>query len=502
MTRRACADLAEVRSAYVDGALPAEAREKLARHLLYCDGCRRDVAELRDVRDLLASQRADGEAPADLSARLLSIATREEPPTSGRARQSDDPLDRPPRRRPARALLVVGFSLSLFLASVAAVGYLAAPPNLAAVPDPVNAARLAFGSGLSELPLGTEAVAAALLPRSTSPVPTVPGAEASGPTSDVESATGRSLSADQAAATLADAAAASGAISYRGRQAFFSALGGAPVVATIDVQVVAGKGADFVARDAGGAVLLSRSVPASLALRVGDPDLVQLIQRRYVLSGRTGATVAGRPATVVTAGRSGMVAARWWIDDESRVPLRQQIFGLDGALLASYGFTSFALGSSEEASSHSAPHLGLGTTTTSISVSSAPRLSAEGWSCRSQLAGLDLVGVRGDHAHAPTSVHLLYTDGITSVGVFEQRGRLEPSAGMAFDEALRVYRPAGDEAVATWQSGGMVLTVVSHGSPALLADAVRALPHDPPLEPSTMDDIRAGWGEILHRSTS
>ena len=75
MRKAPCADLAELRSAFVDGALDDTDRERLLSHLVDCANCRRDVEDLRAVRDVL--NRAKNEpnpTPTDLSFRLASIA--------------------------------------------------------------------------------------------------------------------------------------------------------------------------------------------------------------------------------------------------------------------------------------------------------------------------------------------------------------------------------------------------------------------------------------------
>ncbi len=75
MIRRAgCAELAELRSAYVDGALADRDRERLLAHLVGCATCRADIEDLRRVRKLLAAPADPGGAPGDLSSRLISIA--------------------------------------------------------------------------------------------------------------------------------------------------------------------------------------------------------------------------------------------------------------------------------------------------------------------------------------------------------------------------------------------------------------------------------------------
>jgi anti-sigma factor RsiW len=71
---RSCDSLAELRSGFVDGALAPEDRERVVAHLLGCEGCRADVAELRAVRELLGRSGSGTAAPAPLSERLVSIA--------------------------------------------------------------------------------------------------------------------------------------------------------------------------------------------------------------------------------------------------------------------------------------------------------------------------------------------------------------------------------------------------------------------------------------------
>jgi hypothetical protein len=51
--------------------------------------------------------------------------------------------------------------------------------------------------------------------------------------------------------------------------------------------------------------------------------------------------------------------------------------------------------------------------------------------------------------------------------------------------------------VATWQSGEMVLTVVTDGSGGLLAKSVESLPHEGAMPQTTLDRIKAGWARIL-----
>ena len=78
MRKAPCADLAELRSAYVDGALSDADRERLLAHLVGCSTCREDIEGMHAVRALLTHTREEPEPAApDLSSRLVSIAGQE-----------------------------------------------------------------------------------------------------------------------------------------------------------------------------------------------------------------------------------------------------------------------------------------------------------------------------------------------------------------------------------------------------------------------------------------
>ena len=97
-------------------------------------------------------------------------------------------------------------------------------------------------------------------------------------------------------------------------------------------------------------------------------------------------------------------------------------------------------------------------------------------------------------------MHLVYSDGLTTLSVVEQRGRLAGGpTGSTRNETLGAWVTDGMPATATWQSGDVVLTAVTDGSRETLAAAVAALPHEARERPTTMDRVRAGWSRILGR---
>jgi hypothetical protein len=93
---------------------------------------------------------------------------------------------------------------------------------------------------------------------------------------------------------------------------------------------------------------------------------------------------------------------------------------------------------------------------------------------------------------------MAYSDGLSTVSVFEQRGSLKAApADSRWDPSLRAYVRAGTPSVATWQSGSAVFTVVTDGSDDVLAAAVTGLPHEAAPHPTTIERVRAGWARIL-----
>ena len=306
------------------------------------------------------------------------------------------------------------------------------------------------------------------------------------------------LSAAEAATVMQRAAESEHTVSYSGRQAFFATRGDRTIRAVIEVEARTGQGSQIKVLSLTGQQLLRGFTPAALSSRVVDDELLALLERNYTLTGTQGATVAGRSATVVAAWRWGEPAARWWLDDETGIVLWQELYGRTGAVDLSVGFTSVSVSPTAEIMDHLPPRLVTPTTTTSLSVSSVTGLTAAGWSCPRDLAGLSLVRVRTDRAADPTVLHLVYSDGVATVGVFEQRGRLEqPPPGSQWDRGSAGVRAprslaGGDLAVRRPGVHRGHRRTGRRPHPGGRVAAAR-----PPPPPTTIDRIKEGWVTIL-----
>jgi anti-sigma factor RsiW len=498
---RACGALAEQRSALVDGALDDADRERVLAHLVGCPSCRAEVAELRRIRQLLNDGVQRDTTPSyDLADRLVAIAGTEaqEPLLAAPFRQNGSRLRR--RRRRAVKVLAGAGAIGASAVLVVAVGLSAAPPVAATISDPTAAAQAEFSALTAQLPLndsiGSALISGSQLLGTSLAASTV---TVTGPT--VDPGAEQALDPAAALAVLRRAAASASQVSYRGTQTFQLLSDGRLLGARFTVVTTIGAGREVVVYDANGRQL-SSSVTATTTSRVVDSDQLRLLSSNYRLSGSRGAQVAGRPATMVSASRpDGQVAARWWIDDASGLLLWHEAYDDSERAAISAGFTELSVQDSSAAAPF-AERVSVPVASTSLTLGNAGQLVGQGWTCPDQLSELSLVRLRTDSASDPSLVHLAYTDGLSWVSVFEQRGTLgRAPEHTEWDDDLGAYVRDGPAKVASWQSGTTVFTVVTDGSGDLLAAAVGALPHDETPPRTTIERVRAGWSRILEPVT-
>jgi negative regulator of sigma E activity len=498
-----CAELAELRSAFVDGALDNSDRDRLLHHLVDCIDCRRDIEDLRAVRELLNQSKTEpGATPTDLSLRLVSIAgtdsvaplwTRPFRRTSATRTSLTDGL--PSRRRTVKLrATAAGVAVGATVTAMGVVGYTAAP-TLATIGDPTSEAQAAFSSSLGQFPLSSDALNAVILADSSGLT-----ASSSPPLQGPAAPSGPTLTAAEAQAAMQRAARAAHSVSYSGSQSFLAYRNARVIVAQVQVDARAGQGSQVMVKSQTGQQLLEGFTPALISSRVVNEELLGLLERNYQLSGMSGSSVAGRSATLVTATPDGSypAAARWWVDDATGIVLWQETYDENGSVDLSFGFTSVSVSRRDGILAHLPPRLAVPRTSTSLTISSAAELGASGWSSPRKLAGLSLVKLRSDRAGNPDALHLIYSDGLTTVSVFEQRGQLTTAPqGSQWDASMAAHVSHGASDVATWQSGDLVFTVVTDGTEGALADAVGSLPHDEGAMPTTLGRIKAGWARIL-----
>jgi sigma-E factor negative regulatory protein RseB len=299
----------------------------------------------------------------------------------------------------------------------------------------------------------------------------------------------------RAQALLTRAVAAESSTAYSGVE-FLSAGGGAAdavgaaaadVVDVVDVTHLPGQGTVLVEDGDDG-------TPARAAFSGDDTSrpnlLLELLGRSYRLVLGPSALVAGRPAEQVVAEReNGAPAARFWIDAATGLLLRRDVLAVDGTLVRRSEFVQLDLGA---ASPRHLPAMLPALGGQPLADSALDTWRARGWPCPRVLGGLSLFDARTVPDSSDAVLHLSYSDGLSTVSVFVQAGRLDSAALAATTGATvggqSMRARAGAPRELLWSSGGYVITVVADAPPETVAAVVAGLPHRPALA--------TGWSRV------
>jgi sigma-E factor negative regulatory protein RseB len=202
-----------------------------------------------------------------------------------------------------------------------------------------------------------------------------------------------------------------------------------------------------------------------------------------LLAGRR--SVSGRPADVVEARWPGssQPAARFWLDAATGLVLRREVYDEQGRTTRASAFVEIVIGKPAASSAHLPAAMPRAWSNT-VDYSDRASMSTQGWHCPDQLPGaLDLVDARrGGGAGAPI-LHLSYSNGLSAVSLFEQRGRLDAAKldGYRLQEqdGRAVYVQDGMPQRVVWSAQGTVFTLVADAPASTVDEVVAALPHDP-----------------------
>jgi len=224
-----------------------------------------------------------------------------------------------------------------------------------------------------------------------------------------------------------------------------------------------------------------------------SPRLVALLNANYQVAAVGWGQVAGRMARVVTARRDGRLAARFWLDKATTLPLRRETFDGHGHVVSDAMFMALTVG----AGVAGAPP---GAVPRQWVTARPARLRARGWPLPGPLPDdLALLGARQGSTAAGPVVDLDYSDGLSLVSVFLQRGHLKSRppgwSRMALGGSL-VYADDSGGQTFVWSARGFVYTLVAAAPPQTAAQVVAALPHNS--SPGLLARLRQG----LHRLVS
>jgi sigma-E factor negative regulatory protein RseB len=248
------------------------------------------------------------------------------------------------------------------------------------------------------------------------------------------------------------------------------------------------------------ALMQAANVPPDKAVGAGilpraandpDPDgilgvsdqLLVLLQSNYQIAYVGRGSAVGRTALVVEVRRPGGhgLAARFWLDAATKLPLRREIFTSGSHLISEDSFVSLQLGA---AALGAMPDPAAGPWTTRLDSATLTALRTKGWPLPAQLPGnLVLFGATQTSAGSRRVIDLSYSDGLAVVSVFVQRGELgKPMPGWR-QTGIRgqtVYSIDPGERCFAWSSGGFVYTAVADAPTAVVSQVVAAMPNSAP----------------------
>jgi sigma-E factor negative regulatory protein RseB len=215
-------------------------------------------------------------------------------------------------------------------------------------------------------------------------------------------------------------------------------------------------------------------------------QLVRLLEAHYVVVYGGASSADNRTAQIVEARRDdGSLAARFWLDDATKLPLEREVFDPAAHVISEDVFINVRFANQAPVA---APAVGpsdpQGPWTHPLPASQLLALRAHGWLVPPQLpGGLSLFTGAQTQTGTGTVLDLGYSDGLSVVSLFEQRGNL--AAKLTGWQKITVaghviYAAQPDQRSLTWSSRGIVYTVMADAPAQTVADVIRALPHDTP----------------------
>jgi sigma-E factor negative regulatory protein RseB len=238
--------------------------------------------------------------------------------------------------------------------------------------------------------------------------------------------------------------------------------------------------------------------------------LVSLLGQHYVVVYQGTGSAVGRPALIVELHRAnGSLAARFWLDKQTMVPLRREVFDTAAQLISEEAFVqvqfgtltkppapvAVASGAKTSAGTAAATPSGSGWSTVTAPAQLLAGLNKQGWQLPVSLpGGLPLYSVARSGTAAGQVLDLGYSDGLSVVSLFVQRGTLaqRPAGWQQVSLPGHQVYVAGHSII--WAGDGFVYTMLADAPPRVVTQVVAALPQN--TTPGFFDRIARGFHRL------
>jgi sigma-E factor negative regulatory protein RseB len=284
---------------------------------------------------------------------------------------------------------------------------------------------------------------------------------------------------------MSEAAAACESVSYRGVQVVV--WWGQGSTSASFVQVWHRQGSAALAEAPATAALPSQPQQSADSQ---DPDqgsilavsrqMLALMEANYQIGYSGRGTADSRSADIIELRRSdGSLAARFWLDAVTKLPLRREVYGSGSRMISEDAFIDLDIG---ERGLGSMPAAEVQPWTEQLDPAELTALRAAGWPLPASLAGnLSLFRASETSTRAGRVVDLSYSDGLSVVSLFLQRGQLPralPGWQRVAVSGRSVFSNDPDNRSLAWSARGFVCTVIADAPPATVSQVVAELPHD------------------------
>ena len=218
----------------------------------------------------------------------------------------------------------------------------------------------------------------------------------------------------------------------------------------------------------------------TVSMAISDRQLT-LLRSGYVLRYAGPGTADGRAAEVVTVARpNGTLAAKFWLDGQTKLPLRRQLFDSRAHLVSDISFSELRTGTNALSS---APDRGGQPWGQPLNMSDIARLRARGWPLPAELPAGMVLFTASQSAISATSagtvVGASYSDGLSVISLFVQRGQLPaqmPGWQRIAIAGHKAYAIDPDDQTIAWSGDGYVFTLLADAPSAIVDQAIAALP--------------------------
>jgi sigma-E factor negative regulatory protein RseB len=210
------------------------------------------------------------------------------------------------------------------------------------------------------------------------------------------------------------------------------------------------------------------------------PEMVALLGANFQVLVAGQGQVAGRPVREVVLRRSdGALAARFWLDSVTKLPLRRETFDAQARVVSEDAFVSLKIGAPAAVG---APAAGTMPWSRPLDRTQLAQLRTAGWPLPAWLPGhLTLVKASETGGAPGTVVDLAYSDGLSVISLFVERGHLPSQLSGWSTVALRgehVYAADPDQRSVAWSARGFVYTLIADAPDQTVDQVVSALPHN------------------------